>query len=99
MKIVQIENGFVHWDATPQVPSLDYAKTHYASNIIFVEAPDYVFEGWAYDETLDGDDRFVKPIPPEGWLYNDKNGAFYQEADLSIERPLVQLAKTIVNVV
>lgn len=81
LKIVQIENGFVHWDATRDVPDLDWAASHYSSEIKFVEAPDYVFEGWGFDETQDGDARFVKPIAPEGWIYNDSNGTFYPEND------------------
>lgn len=79
LKIVQIENGFVHWDATNMVPDLEWAASHYAENILFVEAPNYVFEGWGFDNTKEGDNRFVKPIPPEGWLYDDKTGTFYQK--------------------
>ena len=79
MKIVQIENGFVHWDATHEVPNLDWAASHYAPNIIFVEAPDYVFEGWTFNKEAEGDARFIKPVAPDGWLYNEENGTFYQE--------------------
>lgn len=81
MKIMQIENGFVHWDATRDVPDLDWAASHYAPNIHFVEAPDYVFEGWAFDEESDGDARFIKPEAPEGWYYDDKTGRFREEGD------------------
>lgn len=97
MKIVQIENGFVHWDATPVVPDLDWAATHYAPNIVFVEAPDYVFEGWAYDEDKEGNERFVKPIPPEGWLYNDETGAFYQEPDPHYKHPFISSVESVVD--
>lgn len=31
----------------------------------------------AYDEEQEGDARFVKPIPPEGWGYDDETGSFY----------------------
>lgn len=79
MKIVQIENGFVHWDATRDVPDLDWAASHYAPNIIFVEAPDYVFEGWTFDEELEGDERFVQPVAPDGWVYDVETGAFKPE--------------------
>lgn len=75
-KIMQIENGFVHWDASLDVPDLDWASSHYASTIHFVEAPDYVFEGWIFDETAEGDARFVKPVAPDGWIYDDDTGAF-----------------------
>lgn len=78
MKIFQILNNFCHWDATKQHPTLESAIGIYPPNIIFVEAPDYVFEGWGYDESKDGEGRFVKPTPPEGWGYDDNTGCFYQ---------------------
>lgn len=79
MKIFQILNNFCHWDATSVVPNLEFAKEHYAPDIVFVEAPDYVFEGWGFNEYQTGDARFVKPVSPDGWLYDDKTGTFYQE--------------------
>lgn len=77
MKIVQIENGFVHWDASSVVPNLFWAASHYAPNIYFVEAPEYVFEGWGFDDTREGDERFIRPEAPEGWYYDDSTGTFY----------------------
>ena len=68
MKIVQILGGFVHWDASASVPSLEAASRLFAADMIFVEAPDYVFEGWGFDPMQDGDARFVKPEPPEGCM-------------------------------
>lgn len=79
MKIFQVLNGFCHWDATEVVPNLEFAKERYAPDIIFVEAPDYVFEGWGFDKYAEGDERFIKPTPPDGWLYDEKTGTFYQE--------------------
>lgn len=76
MKIFQIEYHRCHWDATPVHPTLADTVGVYAPDIVFVEAPDYVFEGWGYDETQEGDARFIKPVPPEGWTYNDETGAF-----------------------
>lgn len=99
MKIVQIENGFVHWDASRDVPDLDWAASHYAPNILFVEAPDYVFEGWTYDETAEGDDRFVRPIAPDGWVYDDKTGSFKPEGfeeEPSID-PVAEMALNILD--
>lgn len=96
LKIVQVENGFVHWDASPVVPSLEWAATHYAQNIVFVEAPDYVFEGWTFDEDKEGDERFIKPVPPEGWLYDDATGAFYQEEE---NKPIDRLTSVFENVI
>lgn len=102
MKIVQIENGFVHWDASNEVPSLEYASEHYASDICFIEAPNYVFEGWAFDGELEGDDRFIKPVAPEGWWYDEMDGTFkpdgYEEpktADEKIEELRMKMNKQI----
>ena len=77
MKIFQILGGFCHWDASNVVSSLDEAAERFAPDIVFVEAPDNVREGWGFDETLDGDARFLRPVPPEGWEYDDDTGTFY----------------------
>lgn len=78
MKVFQILNGFCHWDASNLYTSAEMAAEYYAPDIVFVDAPNYVFEGWAFDESKESDDRFLKPIPPEGWEYDDENGTFYQ---------------------
>lgn len=88
MKIFQIEHHRCHWDATPVHPTIEDTVGVYAPEVVFVEAPDYVFEGWGYDETQDGDERFVKPIAPEGWMYNDETGAFDKiEREIDIDSP------------
>lgn len=79
MKIFQIFQGFCHWDATKKHPTLESTIGRYAPDVIFVEAPDNVFEGWGFDETLEGDARFVQPTPPDGWLYDKETGTFYPE--------------------
>ncbi len=65
MKVIQVLNGFCHWDATTRHPTLESTVGKYAPNIVFVEAPDYVFESWGFDETQEGDARFIQPEPPE----------------------------------
>mgnify|MGYP006982396785 CR=1 FL=1 len=79
MKLMQIFCGFCHYDMTPVVANLDEVKEKCPPDVLVVEAPDYVFEGWGYDETQEGDARFIKPTPPEGWLYDDATGSFYPE--------------------
>ena len=37
-----------------------------------------MFEGWGY---LNGE--FIKPIPPDGWLYDDRTGTFYPEDEVA----------------
>lgn len=87
MKIMQIREKICYWDATTQFPTLGDTKGKFDDTITFVEAPDYVFEGWGYDETQEGNNRFLKPMPPDGWLYDDATGTFYQENFLPAPTP------------
>lgn len=64
------------------------------SSLVFAEAPDYVFEGWGYDASQTGDARFIKPIAPDGWHYDDVNGTFYPDAEPT---PVPTLAEQIAD--
>ena len=94
MKIFQIVNGFCHWQ-TP-FRSLEETKG-FPADCIFVEAPDYVNEQWGFDETKEGDERFIRPEPPEGWLYDEDTGTFFPEADLPLLLERVQISKQAEN--
>ena len=83
MKLFQIFKGFCHYDMTNLYSTIEMARSNYPSDVLIVEAPDYVFEGWGYDETKEGDERFIQPTPPEGWLYDEKTGTFYQEGEIA----------------
>lgn len=76
MKIFQIVDGICYYDATPVHPTLADTTGKYPPDVLFIEAPDYVFENWGYDKTKEGDDRFIKPTPPDGWYYDDETGSF-----------------------
>ena len=91
MKVFQIIGGWCHWDATAQFPSVASTVGRFPPSDLFVEAPDYVFEGWGYDEALEGDARFLQPKAPEGWLYDEKTGTFYQEGDIAPSQQPTQL--------
>ena len=84
-KIFQILHGFCYWDATSFVKTLDKAAEMYAPSIRFEEAPSYVREGWAFDDTKEGDERFVMPTAPEGWYYDFESGAFKQLENSEVE--------------
>ena len=86
MKVFQIFSGFCYYDATQLYPTAAEAANHYASTTKWVDAPDYVFEGWLYDETKTGDERFIQPKAPEGWLYDPGTGTFYQEGETPPDR-------------
>lgn len=79
MKIFQIVDGFCYCEVTMHHPTLQSTVGKYPPNIVFVEAPDYVFEGWGYDESKSGNAKFIEPIPPEGFLYDSKTGTYYPE--------------------
>ncbi len=76
MKIMQIVNNIVHYDMTPIHHTLSDTVGRYPLDVLIVEAPNYVFEGWGYDPNATGDARFIKPTPPDGWEYDDKTGTF-----------------------
>lgn len=72
MKIFQIKDNFCHWDATKKFPTLQSLEGRFPADVLFVEAPDNVREGWGY---LNGE--FIQPTPPEGWAYDEGTGTFY----------------------
>lgn len=77
MKVFQIVNNICYWDATSKFPTVEDTFGKFPSDVEFVSAPDYVFEGWGYDRG--NTDPWIKPTPPEGWLYDDETGTFYLE--------------------
>lgn len=85
-KIFQVVNGFCFCNYTMKYKSVEEAKKHYAPDIQFVEAPDFVFENWGYNPKAKGDARFIKPTPPEGWEYDENTGTFYQKLTPSQKR-------------
>ncbi len=109
MKIFQIFGGFCHWDATRKHPTLESTIGYYAPNIVFVEAPDTVWEGWGYDDTQEGDARFIQPSLPEPsqwttesgelrqWMYDTSTGTFYLADGDGKPIPTEDLAATIDN--
>lgn len=96
-KVFQIVNGMCHW-CTP-FKSVGETVGKFPSDCLFVEAPDYVHESWGYQEKdKDGNDlpyeeRFIKPTPPEGWLYDDATGTFYPEEEVGVRLERAQAAK------
>lgn len=97
MKVFQIEANICYWDATRKFPSVRSTIGYFPPSVLFVEAPDYVFEGWGYDPVGEGDSKFIKPTPPDGWLYDDKTGTFYQEGSKSLEKSISDLIVNAVN--
>ena len=77
MKSFQIVENLCPYYATPAHPTLADTEGKYPPDVLFGEAPDNVFEGWGYDPNAEGDARFIKPTPPDGWLYDDATGIFY----------------------
>jgi hypothetical protein len=77
MKVFQIKNNSCYHDATSKFPTVAATVGRFPPSVLFVEAPDYVREGWGYDASTDGDERFLQPQPPEGWLYDIETGTFY----------------------
>lgn len=69
MKVFQVENNMCFWDATEQFPTLESTIGKFPPEIVFVEAPDYVHEGWLY---IDG--KFIRPSNKSSAKFLDENG-------------------------
>lgn len=78
MKIFQIVNDICYYDATPLYDNIEATVGKYPPDTLFTEAPDHVFEGWGYDGTKSGEERYIQPTPPEGWEYDPVCGGFYE---------------------
>ena len=98
MKVFQIVGGMCHW-CTP-FKSVGETIGKFPEDCLFVEAPDYVHESWGYrgDKDDNGnelplEDRFIKPTPPEGWLYDDETGTFYPEEEVGVRVEKAQASK------
>ena len=86
MKIFQIVGNICFYDATSVHPTLLSTVGKYPPDVLFVEAPDYVFEGWGYNPLAEGDARFLQPKPPEGWIYDPETGTFYPEDEPPVHK-------------
>lgn len=75
MKVFLIKGRFCHEDVTERFASAAAAEREYPY-CVFAEAPDFVYPGWGYDETVDGDERFIRPGTPDGYRYDDGCGCF-----------------------
>lgn len=81
MKVFQVKGSVCYWDATTKFHTAAETAGRFPPSVLFVEAPDYVFEGWGYDYDKEGDERFIQPEPPKGWLYDKGTGTFYPEGE------------------
>ena len=88
MKLFIVFNYQCYNDVTDLYRNIEDARNHYDKETIVVEAPDYVFVGWGFDSSKSGDERFIKPETPDGWLYDDDNGTFYPDYSNSEKRRL-----------
>jgi hypothetical protein len=79
MKRFIVIGNSVALDVSPGTP---YVGTVPPDGGCLVNAPDYVFEGWGYDSRKTGDERFIKPRPPEGWAYDPETGTVYRTEDV-----------------
>ena len=81
MKVFQINHNYCYNEVTAKFPTVAATVGRFPPSVLFVEAPDYVREGWGYDASKEGDERFLQPQPPEGWLYDIETGTFYPEGE------------------
>ena len=85
MKIFDIREGRTHHHYL-EYSSIEETVGRYSPDIVFVEAPDWVYEGYGYDPTKTGDERFIRPELPEGWEYDEQGNPWDPERFRSAER-------------
>ena len=94
MKLFQIRHGQTFHEFT-EFETLEDARAHFAPNIQIEEAPDYVFPGWRFDPSKEGDARFLQPVPGEGQAYNPETGEIWIPEEVRIlERTRLHEATT-----
>ena len=84
-KVMEILYNRVHREY-PEYDSADEASSHFAPTIRFVDAPDWVWPGYGYDDTKQGDERFVRPALNEGWEYDENGCPWSPEETRATER-------------
>ena len=96
-KVFQIVNNMCSWQSPYK--SIKETEGRYPADIKFVEAPDYVYEGWGYMEEdkdgnkLTGAERFIQPEAPEGWIYDVESGTFYHESEIGSRLEIAKESK------
>lgn len=78
MKIFQVVDGVCKW-LTP-FTSMKEVYDLYPPDLLFVQTPDWVGEGYTYDDSKLGDERFIMPEAPEGFIYDDETGELVEES-------------------
>ena len=74
----------------PEYSSVEDTIGLYADNIVFVEAPDWCYEGYGYLPEAEGDDRFIRPMLPEGWVYDQYGNPTNPESFRETERTILK---------
>lgn len=77
-KIFQVVDGRCHWRVPPP-DTLESIRSKFPPDCQFEETPDCVMEQWGFDESKEGDDRFIRPETPPGWKYDEETGTMYPE--------------------
>lgn len=85
MKIVEIIGNLVH-HVYDEYNDLASARRCFAGNIHLEEAPDDTFEGWIFDSSKTGEERFARPPIPPGWAWGEGGAPYNPETLRSSER-------------
>lgn len=94
MKLFDVVDNEIHAEYTGMYENAEEASKHYAPNIVFVDAPNWVFPGFGFDPSRSGDDRFIEPTSDSpGWVYYG-NGTFWNPEQTRISERRDKHAET-----
>ena len=85
MKVVEIVNNTV-WAEYPMYSDAQEARRNYAPTLQFEDAPDNIRIGFGFDPTKKGDERFIRPLLNDGWVYDEDNYPWNPEEQRELER-------------
>lgn len=86
MKVVQIVNNQTYVIET-RWPTAEEARGHFAPNIEFEDAPDWVGIGFTFVPTGTTDEeRWLKPGLPKGWTWDENGNPWEPEVSRTTER-------------
>lgn len=94
MKVMQIKNGLIYQDVSSLYESAIEASKYYDNTIEFIDTPNYVFPGWGYNPSLEGDNRFIKPSVPDGMIYDDETGTVFNLTQMRHDERVTKHAET-----
>lgn len=85
MKVMEMMDGNTRKHCS-EYSSAEEARKYFASNIKFLDVPDWVGVGWTVLENVEGDEKYLAPDLPDGWFWDDEGHPWNAVASCETQR-------------